>query len=224
MIKGFLYIVASTTIFISAYFMQNKKVINYLPLGDSYTIGTGASEKEAWPYLLAGHLNEKNTSCKLLANPAQNGFTTQDLIDEELPVVKKLKPNFVTLLIGVNDWVQGVSKADYAKNLVYILDAVQKELPGKTKLVLVTIPDFGVTPTGKSYSRGRNIGEGISEFNEIIKAEGLKRKLPVVDIFEISKKMGSDNSLVARDGLHPSAKEYAEWEKVILPEAIKVLK
>lgn len=230
MIKGFLYLLASFTLLSMAYFnressrKQTTKMINYLPLGDSYTIGTGATEKEAWPWLLTNHLNENKIACKLLDNPARNGFSTRDLIEEELPLVKKLRPDFVTLLIGVNDWVRGVSKADFTKNFLYILDEVQKEIPDKSKLLLVTIPDFGVTPTGKDYSRGRNISEGISEFNEVIKLEAKKRNLVVVDIFEVSKKMESDNSLVAKDGLHPSAKEYAAWETLILPEAVRLLK
>jgi lysophospholipase L1-like esterase len=36
--------------------------------------------------------------------------------------------------------------------------------------------------------------------------------------------MKDDATLVANDGLHPSAKEYAEWEKLILPAATKLLK
>jgi len=211
-------------IIFTAFRMNSPTTITYLPLGDSYTIGTGASEKEAWPTLLAEHLNTNKILCKLLANPARNGFTTQDLINIELPQLKKLKPDFVTLLIGVNDWVQGVSKTRFTKNLVFILDEVQREIPDKKKILIVTIPDFGVTPTGKNYSYGRNISEGISEFNSVIKEEAKKRGLALVDIFEISKKMANDNSLVARDGLHPSAKEYAIWETLILPEAIKLLK
>lgn len=224
MIKGFLYLSLSTIILVSAYFMQNTKAVNYLPLGDSYTIGTGATEKEAWPTLLSDHLYTNKIPCKLLGNPARNGFTSQDLIEIELPQLKKLKPDFVTLLIGVNDWVQGVSKTSFAKNLSHILDEIQTEIPDRKKILLVTIPDFGVTPTGQNYSRGRNISEGISEFNTIIKEEAKKRNLSVVDVFEISKEMGIDKSLVARDGLHPSAKEYAVWETLIFPEAVKVLR
>lgn len=228
--KGFIYLAVSLLILISAYFNSSKpmkqsiKTINYLPLGDSYTIGTGASEKESWPFILAEHLNAAKISCRMLANPARNGFSTAELIHEELPLLKKLHPDFVTLLIGVNDWVRGVSKSSFTKNLIYILDEVEKELPDRKKIILVTIPDFGVTPTGKNYSNGRNISEGISEFNISIKSEAKKRGLVLVDIFEISKKMGLDNSLVAADGLHPSAREYAIWETIILPEAIKLLK
>jgi acyl-CoA thioesterase I len=97
-------------------------------------------------------------------------------------------------------------------------------MPDKSKIILITIPDFGVTPEGKNYGSGRNISDGISEFNALIKEEAKKRKLPVVDIFDISKNMKNDNSLVAKDGLHPSAKEYAVWETMILPEAVKLFK
>lgn len=203
--------------------MQGSQTINYLPLGDSYTIGTGVSEKEAWPTLLVNHLNENKVPVRLLDNPARNGFSTSDLIEEELPVFRKTKPDFVSLQIGVNDWVRGVSASSFQKNLRYILDEIEKGFANKKKIILLTIPDFGVTPTGKNYSRGRDISLGIKEFNEIIASEAKKRNLPLVDVFEISKEMGKDLSLVAKDGLHPSAKEYAIWEKLILPEALKLL-
>ena len=225
MLKQIIYTCAFITLLIfSSFRMQNKKTVRYLPLGDSYTIGTGTTEKESWPYLLTNHLNDNGLACQLLDNPARNGFTTQNLIDHELPLLTKLKPDFVTLLIGVNDWVRNVPEVTFNDNLVYILDEIQKALPDKNKVILVTIPDFGVTPQGKQYSNGRNISRGITGFNAIIKAEAKKRNLRVVDVFELSQRMASDASLIAADGLHPSGKEYAEWEKLLLPEALRLLK
>ena len=202
---------------------DQNNTIKYIALGDSYTIGTGADPKDAWPILLTKHLNNAGIKTELVANPSRNGFSTQNLIDNELEVFDKSGATFVTLLIGVNDWVREVNTATYTKNLIYILDHVQKKLANKNNILLVTIPDFGVTPQGAYYSAGRDISKGISEFNDIIKAEAQKRNLHVADIFEISKNMKDDPSLVAPDGLHPSAKEYAEWETIILPEAKKVL-
>ncbi|MES2591642.1 MAG: SGNH/GDSL hydrolase family protein [Bacteroidota bacterium] len=201
-----------------------QQPIRYVALGDSYTIGTGAKESEAWPVLLTKHLKENKIPIELIANPSRNGWTTEDLIESELPVLDKSKPTFVTLLIGVNDWVQGVDAAKFKKNLIFIIDHVQKQLPDKSKLVLITIPDFGVTPTGANYSGGRDISKGISEFNSIIVSEANKRKLKTVDLFGISKKMGTDVSLVAPDGLHPSAKEYAVWETLIYPVVYSLIK
>jgi acyl-CoA thioesterase I len=223
--RNALYFVSFALVMSLASFKRQKSgQVKYLPLGDSYTICTGAPQNDAWPLKLSQHLNQAKITTMLLDNPARNGFSTQNLIDQELPLVKKLKPNFVTLLIGVNDWVRQVPAETFKKNLKLIIDEVQAQLPDKQKLLLITIPDFGVTPAGKDFSGGRDISKGISEFNDIIKAEGKTRDLPVVDIFEVSKKMKDDNSLVARDGLHPSAKEYAIWESMILPQAIHLLK
>ncbi len=203
---------------------KDSTAIRYVALGDSYTICTGATEKESWPVNLAADLTAKKIPVTLIANPARNGWTTQDLIDSELPVFDNSKADAVTVLIGVNDWVQGVDVVTFRKNLKFILDHLQAKLKDKQNILLITIPDFGVTPTGKNYSGGRNISAGISEFNDVIKEEAKARNLPLVDIFETTKQMGNDSSLVAADGLHPSAKEYAIWEKMILPEFEKMIK
>jgi lysophospholipase L1-like esterase len=63
----------------------------------------------------------------------------------------------------------------------------------------------------------------VARFNQIILEEAGKRSLAMVDLFDVSQQMGNDRSLVAGDGLHPSGKEYAEWERLIYPEAIKTL-
>jgi len=211
------------TVLLSSFDMQEKKKVRYLALGDSYTICTGAKISESWPVLLTKHLNEAGVETELIANPSVNGYSTQNLIDRELSVFEASNADFVTLLIGVNDWVRNVDIPTYTKNLQYILDKVQAKLKDKSKILLITIPDFGVTPEGKNYGSGRNISEGINEFNTIIKNEAAKRKLVVVDIFKLSQEMGKNPDLVATDGLHPSAKEYAEWEKLIFPAAKSLL-
>lgn len=197
--------------------------IRYVALGDSYTIGQGIEPGGAWPNVLENDLQKHGLNIELIANPSRTGWTTQDVINYELPVYKKSKPDFATLLIGVNDWVQGVGKEQFRQNFVSILAAMQKELTKPQNIIVVTIPDFSVTPTGKAFSNGRDISAGIAEFNSIIISESKKQNLPVVDIFELSKNMGQDPSLIAPDGLHPSAKEYAEWEKLIYAVAQKML-
>ncbi len=202
---------------------DSAATIRYVALGDSYTICEGAEENESWPVLLTTHLNEENIPVELVANPSRTGWTTQNLIDRELPVFDTCHADVVTLLIGVNDWVQGVDVETFRKNLRFILDHVQAKLEEKQNVLLITIPDFGVTPAGKNYGNGRDISKGLTAFNDVIKAEAAARNLPVVDIFPLSKEMGKDNSLVAEDGLHPSAKEYALWETMLLPVFEKIV-
>ncbi len=181
---------------------QNTKTYKYIAFGDSYTICTGAEEKESWPVLLCKHLKAQKVNMELIANPSRNGYSTQNLIDNELLLLDKNEIDFATLLIGVNDYVRGVNIKSYEKNLIFIIDQIQAKLSDKQKLILITIPDFGVTPQGSKYGNPQEISKGISAFNSIIKNEAVKRNLKYVDLFEISKQMGSQKDLVSADGLH----------------------
>src|SRR3984893_4392588 len=141
----------------------NPDKIRYAVIGDSYSCGEGASPKESWPTLLTQHLNAQGLHVDLVSNPSVTGWTTKDAIDRELPKFVNSNPNFATLLIGVNDWVQGVDETTFRNRFSYLLDQMLAILPNKKRLLVVTIPDFGVTPTGPKYSRGRNIHEGIMQ-------------------------------------------------------------
>lgn len=207
-----------TTLSLSA---QTK--IRYAAIGDSYTIGEGVNENERWSNILVEHLKQQEIHLEIVCNPSVTGWTTQQVIDNELPVYRNSKPDFATLLIGVNDWVQDVTPEKFRENLRFIISEMQKELKNKQHLLLVTIPDFSATPEGPKYSRGRDITKGLAEFNQIIKEEAAAKNLLVADIFEISQQVQGDATLVAADGLHPSGKEYAEWEKIIFPLVKKIL-
>jgi lysophospholipase L1-like esterase len=202
---------------------KKDEPVRYVAIGDSYTIGEGAKPDEAWPSLLTKHLRENGLKIELIANPSVTGWTTQQAIDRELSVFVQAKPTFATLLIGVNDWVQGVDENTFRKRFTALADKMLEVLPNKARLLVVTIPDFSVTPTGARYAKGRDISQGIAGFNKIISEESAKRGLRVVDIFPLSQKIRNDRSLVAADGLHPSAREYAEWEKIVLPTALDLL-
>jgi acyl-CoA thioesterase I len=211
-------------LFLSSMATEAQEKIRYAVVGDSYSCGEGARPNESWPSVMTQHLKAQGINIELVSNPSVTGWTAKDAIDKELPKFVNSNPNFATLLIGVNDWVQNVDELSFRNRVSYLMDSMLAVLPNKKRLLVVTIPDFGVTPTGPKYSRGRNIHEGIAAFNKILTEEGRKRGLQIVDIFPVSKKMGQDKSLVAKDGLHPTAKAYAEWEKLIFPSALELLK
>lgn len=197
--------------------------IRYIALGDSYTICEGVQAHESWSTVLTGHLKEIGADIELVVNPSVTGFTTQNLIDKELPIFNISNPSFATLLIGVNDWVQKVDNDKFRSSLNFIIDTILEKLVNKKNLLLITIPDFSATPNSMKYSGGKSITNGIAAFNSIIEEEATKRHLQLVDIFSTSQQMKDRTDLVSLDGLHPSAKEYTLWEKLIFPVAASLL-
>src|SRR5438132_8612850 len=119
----------------------DKEKIRYVAIGDSYSIGEGASPNESWPALLTRHLNDKGLHVDLVANPSRTGWTTQQAIDRELPIFVESKPDFATLQIGVNDWVQGVDENSFRKRFASLVDRMLDVLPNKDRLLVATIPD-----------------------------------------------------------------------------------
>lgn len=206
----------------SSYLIAQKQT--FLALGDSYTICEGLAENERWPNLIVEQLKQKKLDIVLAENLSRTGYTTDNLIKYELPVLKTTRPDIVSVLIGVNDYVRGYDTSHFHKNLNYILDEVQKASAIKTNVILITIPDYSVTPSGENYTNGRNVGEDLKIWNGIIKIEAKKRSLAYVDIFPTTQKMKNDENLIGEDGLHPSAKEVALWANLIYPEIEKMVK
>jgi lysophospholipase L1-like esterase len=133
-----------------------------------------------------------------------------------LPTLDDLRPEFVTLLIGVNDVVQGVAPATYAANVAAILDALLERLAAN-RIVTVAIPDYTVTPAGADYGDPRRQHDGIVAANATMTRLAGERGMAFVNIFDLSLRAGADRSLVAADGLHPSGAQYALWVERILP-------
>lgn len=196
----------------------------FVPIGDSYTIGTRVSEQERWPNQLCKMLEAEGIHLELAANPAHVGWTTRDALSQEMDVLRKYKPPFCTLLIGVNDWVQGYNETAFRDNLEELMDTMREIVGPEGKLLVITIPDFSVTPAGAQFGDVKEISQGIARFNAIIMEEAGERGLPVADIYPTSQRIADDPATVASDGLHPSGKAYAEWLKVIAPAVKEVLK
>lgn len=187
--------------------------MRYVALGDSYTIGTSVSAAESWPSQLAARV----PGLQLVANLGVNGYTSRNLIADELPALAGLRPEFVTLMIGVNDVVQGVPESAYRASVGEILNALLVLLPANRVLCVAT-PDYTVTPQGAAFGSPRQQRAGIERVNQILgEVCGARGIRFVLEIFAISEAAATDLSLVAGDGLHPSGTQYARWVDVIAP-------
>ena len=187
-----------------------------MALGDSYTIGTSVEPAERFPDQLVAALGPDERTLRLVANLGINGYTSADLIGQELPALDRLRPEFVTVLIGVNDVVQGVPIDRYEANAVTILEALLDRLPAD-RIVTIAVPDYTVTPSGADYGDPRQQHDGILAVNDVMKGLSAERGIHYVDTFDLSLRAADDRSLVAADGLHPSGKQYGLWVERLKP-------
>jgi len=190
--------------------------LRYVALGDSYTIGTSVEPAERFPDQLVAALGPAGPTLDLVTNLATNGYTSRDVIDIELPALDTYHPEFVTLLIGVNDVVQAVPLEDYERNVVTILDALLERLAAE-RIVVVAIPEYTVTPQGANYGDPRVQRAAIQGNNAAMERLAAQRGIAYVDIYDLSLRAETDRSLVADDGLHPSGAQYALWVERLLP-------
>ena len=193
--------------------------VRYVALGDSYTIGTSVAEADRWPNQLVARVPE----LEIVGNLAVNGYTSADLIRDELPALAELRPEFVTVLIGVNDVVQGLGESAYAGNVAAILDELLAQLPADRVLCVAT-PDYTVTPNGASYGDPAQQSAAIVRTNGALREACDVRGIAFVgEIFEVSRGARDDLSLVAEDGLHPSGVQYERWVDAIEPAVRQLL-
>jgi acyl-CoA thioesterase-1 len=183
--------------------------IRYVALGDSYTIGTGLEdESQNFPTLLARRIIDETGVDVALANLGVNGYTTTDLIREELPVARRIRPGLVTVLIGANDVVQGSSEPTYRSRLVEIYDAlVALDLPA-TRVLAISTPDFSALPGAAPFGTPRDLRARIDAFNRIAQSEAADRGFHHADISAISREDSRGRDWLAADGLHPGPAQH----------------
>jgi lysophospholipase L1-like esterase len=185
---------------------------HYLALGDSYTIGESVAPADRFPHQLARELG--------LGEPqiiAKTGWTTDEL-NAAIDAANPQGPfDLVTLLIGVNNQYRGRDAEQYRGEFAALLQRAIGFAGGEAKnVVVVSIPDWGVTPFAEGRDRTQ-IATDIDRYNGINREETVRAGARYVDITAVSRR--GDPTLVADDGLHPSPAQYTEWVRLILPEA-----
>ena len=190
----------------------------YLALGDSYTIGQSVPVSDRYPVQAVALLKKDKINFAAPEIIARTGWTTTNLAD----AIKNTPPSrssydIVTLLIGVNNQYQGLSKDQYKTGFTDLLNkAIQFAGNRKERVIVLSIPDYSVTP----YASGSNtalIAAGIAEFNTINKDASVSAGVHYLDITPATRLAATDLSLLATDGLHPSGKEYAVWAEGLAP-------
>lgn len=188
--------------------------LSFLALGDSYTIGEGVAEGDRWPAQLARRLSG-------LGQPriiARTGWTTDELLAAVDESHLSGSHDFVTLLAGVNDQYRGFGVDRFRSSWRPLLNRALGLAKLPARLVVLSIPDWGVTPfaTGKDRTA---IAREIDEFNDVCRATARQADASFVDVTAVSRRAAEEPALLAADGLHPSATMYSKWVDLLVPIA-----
>ncbi|MEQ9279816.1 MAG: SGNH/GDSL hydrolase family protein [Balneola sp.] len=195
-----------------------KNNISYLALGDSYTIGEAVSEEQRWPVQLTEKLNEAGIHVDDPLIIAKTGWTTDELQKAIVEKNPKTDYDLVSLLIGVNNQYRGYPIDQYKKEFKeLLLQAVAFADGDTTKVFVVSIPNYGVTPFGIEKGEEK-IRQELLVYDSIADSISSAYNIPFINITPISEKAKKDSSYIASDQLHPSGKQYIEWVDLILPK------
>lgn len=206
-----------------------KEQVDILALGDSYTKGESVPAQKNFPNQLADSLVAAGYTVAGVRVIAQTGWRSDQLknaIASQSGVIGDSTFSLVTLCIGVNNQYQGASFDKYKTEFEELLQtAILRAGDRKERVVVLSIPDWAYTTFGQNFSNNpAEISQEIDQYNAANKAITETYGVRYIDVTGISRQGLAYPDLVASDGLHPSALQYARWVKVMMPAIREALR
>ena len=179
--------------------------VRYLSIGDSFTQGVGARvESKAFPAQLADAWRTRGCDVEL-SNVGHSGFTSAQVLLQEVPKINAFRPTLITFQVGTNDIVKGVGIDDYRRNVATVFDAATTS---GARVVVIPQPEWFRSPVGKDLRDGK--GTERNAYDEVMIEEAKIHGAEFVDLRPLFSGQ-ADKQMWSDDGLHPNATAYAEW-------------
>lgn len=208
-----------------------RKVILFQ--GDSITDAARARDNEHF----SGHGYATLVKAQLgFEHPGQYTFYNRGISGNRLPDVYarmvedifNLKPDYMSLLIGVNDvwhgidWAKGTSEARFEKVYSLLIEEVLEELPNLKIMIMEPFVLKGIATenTEQDPQRLEKFQTGVARMAESSRKTAEKYNLPFIALQEKLNEMCkyAPESEWLRDGVHPTAMGHElikrEWLKV----------
>lgn len=185
--------------------------MQYLALGDSYTIGERVSYEKNFPSQTAQLLTQQGIPCSLKQLIAVTGWTSEEL----LCAIAAQKPshNFdlVTLLIGVNNQYREQPVDTYRWQFYSLLcQAILYARGLANRVIVLSIPDWGLTPFNTQQDT-QKVSTAIDSYNVVNREITQTMGCHYLDVTPSSRMHAQDEYYLADDKLHYSEHEYAIW-------------
>lgn len=185
--------------------------IIYLALGDS--TGTGVGGKNgSYVDLIWARIQQKYPTAQLV-NLSTPWATTADMIREmkQSPVEQA---SLVTISIGINDLMQGLSTEQFVRNYEEIISTLEKTGP---RIVITNLPNISLAPA-LPKARQNDMTTAVTAFNRQIEEIAKRHNLPLIDLYQISTSIIQLHpEAFSADGFHPSEAGYVLWADAMWP-------
>lgn len=207
MYKLKIYLFLLLTIVTSLACAQNPIVgtTKILVMGDSLSAGYGIDIEQGWVNLLEKELTKKHAI--QIINASVSGETSSGGNTRLPALLAEHKPDVVILELGGNDGLRGQPLKLLEKNLQTMIDA-SKKFEAKVLLAGMQIPPN----YGARYS---------NQFKELYPKLAEQNELGLIPF--LLEGIGGNETLVQRDGIHPTAEAQPIIVKNVLPELEKLL-
>lgn len=207
MYKLKIYLFLLLTIVTSLACAQNStsRATKILVMGDSLSAGYGIDIQQGWVNLLERELT-KNHSIQII-NASVSGETSSGGNSRLPALLAEHKPDIIILELGGNDGLRGQPLKLLEKNLQTMIDASKK---ANAKILLTGMqipPNYGA----RYSNQFKALYGKLAEQNEL----GL---IPF-----LLEGIGGNETLVQRDGIHPTAEAQPIIVKNVFPELEKML-
>lgn len=207
MYKLKIYLFLLLTIVTSLAYAQNSTpgITKILVMGDSLSAGYGIDIEQGWVNLLKKELT-KNYAIQII-NASVSGETSSGGNTRLPALLAEHKPDIVILELGGNDGLRGQPLKLLQKNLQEMIDA-SKKIEARVLLAGMQIPPN----YGARYS---------NQFKELYPKLAEQNELGLIPF--LLEGIGGNETLVQRDGIHPTAEAQPIIVKNVLPELEKLL-
>ena len=207
MYKLKIYLFLLLTIVTSLAYAQNPTTgaTKILVMGDSLSAGYGIDIQQGWVNLLEQELT-KNYAIQII-NASVSGETSSGGNTRLPALLAEHKPDIVILELGGNDGLRGQPLKLLEKNLQAMIDASRK-IDAKVLLAGMQIPPN----YGARYS---------NQFKALYPKLAEQNQLGLIPFF--LEGIGGNETLMQRDGIHPTAEAQPIIVNNVLPELKKLL-
>ncbi len=207
MYKLKIYLFLLLTIVTSLVYAQNPTAgtTKILVMGDSLSAGYGIDIEQGWVNLLVKELT-KNHAIQII-NASVSGETSSGGNTRLPALLAEHNPDIVILELGGNDGLRGQPLKLLQKNLQSMIDA-SKKIEAKVLLAGMQIPPN----YGARYS---------NQFKDLYPKLAEQNQLGLIPF--LLEGIGGNETLMQRDGIHPTADAQPIIVKNVLPELEKLL-